>query len=161
MSASHRDESSDSLFLPSHDPHYDNEQASRRRRMQARTERERSREVSRGLHYPGDGLDFRRPMMSSVARERSVSLAAAPAPVIDLTDEAEGGSEGFSGRRGDVHLRGASEAAPSDGPSRAGGSQRLPRFGRNVIDVDETNTDLPPPPNSSPQFGHTTTARDG
>lgn len=141
--SSHRDDSPDSLFLPAnhqHDTHYDNERAARRRRIMAQPERRGERLGS--VHYPIDGLDFRRPVMSAGARERSMSVAgpavAAP-PVIDLTEENEGESEGTLGARGGEEMTGASEANMVGEPSRATGNQRLPRFGRDVIDVEEAN----------------------
>lgn len=149
MAASHRDDSPDSLFLPpDRDPHYNNEHSTRRRRMQAPPERQRER-VS---HFPGDGLDLRRPVMSN-AREQSeddraeddyVNEAdvgvAAPAPVIDLTDEIEDGNEGM-GWRGEAQRTGQGEVNMPAGSAHATGRQRLPRFGREVIDVEVHNQD--------------------
>lgn len=147
MSASHRDDSPDSLFLPStRDPHYDNEQASRRRRVETERERTWARH-----HYLGDGLDFRRPVMSTGEGQGASSdadvgsggaVVAAP-PVIDLTDENEDGGQGMTGGAGDGAVTGASEGPASDGPSRAGVNQRLPRFGRDVIDVEDTEPRQP------------------
>ena len=120
-----RGDSPDSLFVE--DDHYASEHSSRRRRL--------ALSPLNRIHYPGDGLDFRRPVMST-------SAAAAPArdhtsrmntnegrsnaPVIDLTDEdgTGGRSQGAASTASDMATAGSSRAS------------RLPRFGANVIDIE-------------------------
>lgn len=125
MSASHRESSSD----PPRDTHYDSEHSSRRRRL-------RTDLPHLPIHYPGDGLDFRRPVMTtSVPHQRfeheSRTSTRSRAAVIDLTDEDAVNERSES-----------SEAPPRDfnlprGYPRAH-AQRLPRFGRDVIEVDSS-----------------------
>ncbi|KAK5122137.1 hypothetical protein LTR85_004383 [Meristemomyces frigidus] len=65
-----------------------------------------------GHRYAGDGLDFRRPVMS-------ISNVTSAAPVIDLTDDDNSQNTG-------------AEGTATAGSSRA---RRLPRFGRDLIEV--------------------------
>lgn len=100
---------SPSLFVSprSDDDHYNNEHAAYRRRLHLPTPTR--------THFPGDGLDFRRPMPSN----------ANPNPtVIDLTDEDDSEQSQASEVR---------RTTTGEGSSRA---SRLPRFGRDVIDLD-------------------------
>lgn len=73
---------------------------------------------------------------------------AVPAEVIDLTDEHEDGSERVLGSSDDVEVTGASDGARDQGPSRGGGGgQRLPRFVRDVLDLedyDQHNSNVQP-----------------
>ncbi|KAK3700770.1 hypothetical protein LTR37_015742 [Vermiconidia calcicola] len=159
MSATGRDDSSESLFLP-HDDHYTNEQSSRRRRLHDPSQHHR-------VHYPGDGLDFRRPVMSSSAfpRDTNGNERRSNAPVIDLT--AEDATQESRGSERHNTSRAAADAGTA-GSSRA---QRLPRFGRALIEIESSGDEreehdtsnlpgasylaLPPlPPRTRPQYSH-------
>ena len=124
MNASHRDDTPDP-FSGLLDEHYDNEQSSRRRRV---NESPQSLRLP-PFHYPGDGLDFRRPVMSasSTARESTPNGRSNPV-VIDLTDE--DGAQESQGSERPSRLAARSDRAVT-GSSRA---QRLPRWGRDLID---------------------------
>ena len=121
-----RDNSPDTLFV-TQDDHYNNEHAAQRQRLSS------SRIVLPPLRYPGDGLDYRRPVMSgsgSGSGSGSNTNSTGPAQntgvgVIDLTSDDETQSSSNFPRRTP-----AGEAA--DGASRA---QRGPRFGRAIIDL--------------------------
>ncbi|KAJ9252266.1 hypothetical protein DTO207G8_4881 [Paecilomyces variotii] len=79
------------------------------------------------MRYPGDGLDYRRPVMSS------------PQPtedVIDLTNEPDSPP---------------SRRPRHQGPARPGGSSRPPRFGRNIMaDVVDLEEETEPSPQGDP-----------
>ncbi|EMC98385.1 hypothetical protein BAUCODRAFT_138136 [Baudoinia panamericana UAMH 10762] len=112
MNAHNRSGSPDSLFIPS-DDHYTNEHAARRPRL-ALPPMRTTPPPGLGLRrFPGDGYDFRRPVMSTVT---------SAAPVIDLTDE-------------DIAV--GSEMEDARAPAAAAESShasRLPRFGgRNIF----------------------------
>lgn len=97
---------------PVYDPHYDNEHRIRRARLRLPPLDPRNR-------FPGDGFDFRRPVMAPVGADRIGDISAADSPMetIDLTREAE-------------------PEAPQPAPgSRA---QRLPRYGRDIIDISSS-----------------------
>ncbi|KAI7164510.1 hypothetical protein KC349_g598 [Hortaea werneckii] len=131
----HRDhdpEDSDSLFIPQ-DPHYDNEQSSSRRRL--------ALPPIRPQHYPGDGLDFRRPVMSGSGGGPVGGSGDAPggsdrppaAVTIDLTDDDNTRNLGTSQDAIGSYGSGA-------GPSEGAGSSRArrpPRFGRDIIQVED------------------------
>ena len=120
MSASHQDETPDD--------HYDNEHTPRRRRFHEHSQRR--------IHYPGDGLDFRRPVMSASAagREGSVNEGVGAAPVIDLTDE-DGTEESQESERHATSSAGADVAAATTAAAGSSRAQRLPRYGRDIIDI--------------------------
>ncbi|GAB1743119.1 hypothetical protein NU219Hw_g8975t1 [Hortaea werneckii] len=130
----HRDhdtEDSDSLFIPQ-DPHYDNEQSSSRRRL--------ALPPMRPQHYPGDGLDFRRPVMSGSGGGFGDGGAApggserpSAAVTIDLTDDDTTQSMGTSQDAAGGYESGAGPAEGA-GSSRA---RRPPRFGRDIIEVQD------------------------
>lgn len=115
MADSHRahddDDSSSSLFIPQ-DDHYSNEQSSRRRRLVLPPRASANR-------FAGDGFDYRRPVMGNVT---------SAAPVIDLTDEDNTQETDSQSTTGDA------AATATAGGARA---RRLPRFGRDVMDVDD------------------------
>lgn len=115
MADDHRSTSPDSLFV-SEDEHYNShENPPRRIRLPPLALPPR-----RLPHFPGDGLDFRRPVMSgSNGEARTQTPDAASTPVIDLTDD------------NDVLPAPADEASTTT--TRI---QRPPRFGRNVIDLE-------------------------
>ncbi|KAI7345163.1 hypothetical protein KC354_g14866 [Hortaea werneckii] len=129
----HRDhdpgEDSDSLFIPQ-DPHYDNGQSSSRRRL--------ALPPMRPQHYPGDGLDFRRPVMSGsggggVDAAPAGSERPSAAVTIDLTDDDNTQDVGTSQEAAGDYGSGA-------GPSEGAGSSRArrpPRFGRDIIEVED------------------------
>ena len=121
MSASHRDDTPNP-FPGLLDERYDSEQSSRRRRFNESSRLPR-------LHYPGDGLDFRRPVMSasSTAREPNTNGRSNPV-VIDLTDE-DGTQESQGSER--ASTSGMRNGRAATGSSRA---QRLPRWGRDLVD---------------------------
>jgi hypothetical protein len=122
MAASHRDDTPVTEHAIQ-DEHYRNEQSSRRRRFNSPPRIPR-------FHYPGDGLDFRRPVMSTSVNERepSVDERSERPVVIDLTDETGGDT---SQDRLSIPLRGASRSERANaGSSRA---QRLPRWDRTLI----------------------------
>ena len=127
MSAAHRDGSPHTSPFSPHDDHYSNEHSSRRRRTHDTPAYGR-------VHYPGDGYDFRRPVMSAAAgaRDASVNGRRNDAPVIDLTDE-DGAEESQGSER---HT--ASTVSTDPGPAGSSRAQRLPRFGRPVIDVESS-----------------------
>ncbi|GME26745.1 ring finger domain-containing protein [Neofusicoccum parvum] len=86
-----------------------------------------------GLHlpplrnrFPGDGLDFRRPAMST----SQASSNARAADVIDLTSEDEPSAAGTS-------------ATPIAQPMQSARASRPPRFAREIIDLSD---DTPPHP---------------
>ena len=112
------------------DEHHDNEHAARRRRLQRELPHTR-------VHYPGDGLDFRRPVMSASAASpdsEDVNVGSSNPQVIDLTDE-DGTQDSLSG---DSTATAPSTAAATAGSSR---TQRGPRFSHNVIDIESSGED--------------------
>ncbi|KAK3068880.1 hypothetical protein LTR53_013221 [Teratosphaeriaceae sp. CCFEE 6253] len=114
MNDSHSDPAAPSSNTYPHDDHYDNEHTARRSRLALPPMRSIA-----PVRYHGDGLDYRRPVVSSVT--------SAAAPVIDLTTD----SDTLHEERRDT----GAEAAPAmAGSSRAG---RLPRFGgrSDIIDL--------------------------
>lgn len=126
MSTSRRDDTPDP-FSSLLDEHYDNEQSSRRRRLNESSRLPRS-------HYPGDGLDFRRPVMSTSSNARAPSTNARSNPVvIDLTDE-DGARESQGSERSNA-LSARNDRAPA-ASSRA---HRLPRWGRDLIDFESSD----------------------
>lgn len=131
MAASHRDETPDSQSSL-RDEHYNNEQSSRRRRLN-------SLPRPRMPHYPGDGLDFRRPVMSSSVNERERESEGRSEPVvIDLTDEDATQTSQRSDRL-NIPLRGSSRGErAAAGSSRA---QRFPRWGHALIDSNSDSSD--------------------
>lgn len=115
MSATSRSSNTDtstsaSLFVQQ-DDHYDNEHIVSRRRLTSPPQHEPAR-------YPGDGLDFRRPVMSRP-----------PDTFIDLT--ADDNNE-ESARRTQESSRASSRVAAEVQPARA---QRLPRYERDIISI--------------------------
>ncbi|KAI5367824.1 Putative E3 ubiquitin-protein ligase complex, subunit SLX5/Rfp1 [Septoria linicola] len=128
MNAGQRSTSPDTLFV-AQDDHYDNEHASRRPRGASRLAL-----PPPPLHFPGDGLDYRRPVMSrdgSGSNSSSTRRPGAAAGVIDLTEEEDSHENGG-------HMTSASEHTGTAGASRA---QRGPRFGRNIIDLESEAED--------------------
>nr|POE74318.1 putative very-long-chain (3r)-3-hydroxyacyl-coa dehydratase [Quercus suber] len=91
-----------------------------------RLDSDRNREaVPTHTHYPGDGLDFRRPTMSIDEAHTQRSQ------VVDLTVD-----EDYNARSGVHDVIESSANRPL-----ASRRQGLPRFGRNIIDVEEEPTD--------------------
>lgn len=134
MSAAHERSTSPYDLIMPRDPDYDNERPQRRRRLVSPLEEEDIR-PHRAVHYPGDGLDFRRPIMSGSAAASRLRDAHginvggnSQATAIDLTDD--DGME--NSRAGERSQPGPAGAASS---SRA---QRLPRFGRNLLELDSS-----------------------
>lgn len=102
---------------PVYDPHYHNEHRARRARLRLPPLDPRNR-------FPGDGFDFRRPVMAPIEADRLENAQRnSHTETIDLTRDAE------------------PETVRSPSFSRA---QRLPRYGRDIIDIsssdDEGNT---------------------
>lgn len=121
MSAAYEDDSN-ALHLP-HDDHYHNEHGSRRRRLDTPPERRRV----------GDGLDYRRPVVSAAAASTEPSAHSrlmSAAEVIDLTDD--GQTPPYTN---DEPSQGSADATPVPTPARA---RRLPRFGRDVMMIDRS-----------------------
>lgn len=123
MADDSRESSPDSLFVPQND-HYTNDHATRRSRT-AGTLALPPRTATRP-RFAGDGLDFRRPIMSNDGG--TVEGAASRGhEVIDLTDESQ------------------EDAAPEPNQQAATASssraQRPPRFGRNIIDIESEEED--------------------
>lgn len=124
MAEGHRSSSPDSLFVPQ-DDHYDNDHASYRRRLTPSLAL-----PPRLPHYPGDGFDFRRPVMSSSTRQNTPGQNAA---VVDLTTE-EDSTEAESQETG---------PQPTSAPTAfaTATASRGPRFGREVIDLESEGED--------------------
>ncbi|EME86359.1 uncharacterized protein MYCFIDRAFT_202487, partial [Pseudocercospora fijiensis CIRAD86] len=119
-----RNASPDSLFVSEHDEHYTHpEHASQRRRLSPPR-----LALPTGRHYPGDGYDLRRPVMSSASMSQN-TRDPDNTVVIDLTDEAE-----------PPQAPQPSLSQPAQGEGGAGSfsarATRGPRFGRNIIDVE-------------------------
>lgn len=73
------------------------------------------------------------------------SIMSAMPAVIDLTEDYDNdvGSESSMGWRGDGELGGASDVATVGSSSHTGGAgQRLPRFGRDLVDAGEQDDDF-------------------
>lgn len=77
------------------------------------------------MRYPGDGLDFRRPVVSS---SQSSSRTGNTQDVIDLTDEPDPAPSRTTEQN---------EGGPSLSPRQT----RLPRFGREIMDVVDLAND--------------------
>lgn len=115
MAETRRSSSPDSLFV-SPDHHYNNTHAARRHTPLALPPTAR--------HYPGDGLDFRRPTTTAAGMGGSTA-------VIDLTLEDDSRSVRVAPEASPLSTAGT----PEPGPSRT--RQRLPNFNhRNIIDVE-------------------------
>ncbi|CAK1361231.1 hypothetical protein CB0940_03376 [Cercospora beticola] len=140
MASSHRSSSPDSLFV-TQDDHYNNEHAAQRPRLSNRLALPRL-----PPRYPGDGLDFRRPMTSSnVGGSNGNGGRSNDTGVIDLT--AEDDMQETTRRSGSIF------GEPSGGASRA---QRGPRFGRNIIDLEsESEAEERPRHSSHAAASHT------
>lgn len=121
-----RSSSPDSLFVAPPDDHYHAEHAPQRRRLSPQP----SRLALPPVRQPGDGYDYRRPVMSSAITSQNTQEHDHNSLVIDLTDEAgtEPAAAPYLQPLGDS--QGTSSAAATT--SRA---TRGPRFGRNIIDV--------------------------
>ncbi|KXT12566.1 hypothetical protein AC579_2092 [Pseudocercospora musae] len=120
-----RNASPDTLFVSDHDAHYTHpEHAPQRRRLSPPT-----LALPPRRHYPGDGYDFRTPVMSSASTSHNTQEPDYDTLVIDLTDEAEPAPASH-----------ASHSQPAQGEGSAGPfsarATRGPRFGRNIIDVE-------------------------
>ena len=145
MAASHR-EDAPVPDLELRDEHYGNEQSSRRRRLNTPPRVPH-------LHYPGDGFDFRRPIMSTSVNEQEASVdgRSGRTVVIDLTEE-NGAETSQHPDRLSVPLREASRSERAHaGSSRA---QRLPRWDRALINSPssgEEEADNTTPPRSTPR----------
>ncbi|KAK4505665.1 hypothetical protein PRZ48_003630 [Zasmidium cellare] len=117
MSNANRSPSPDSLFV-SEDDHYNNGHTSRRAQP---TRLALPRTAPR---FAGDGLDFRSPVMSEGGGPNT-GASRNTAMVIDLTEEDESPDM-------------AAHAPPAPAPAATASSsraQRLPRYGRNIIDM--------------------------
>ncbi|KAK2748123.1 hypothetical protein FQN57_001247 [Myotisia sp. PD_48] len=92
--------------------------------------------------YPGDGFDFRRPVMStSMPTPPTTSISSQEEDVIDLTHESDHASS--------LNIPAAGSPGDSSRPNRA---TRGPRFGRNIMaDVVDLEVESPP---SDPQQQH-------
>lgn len=141
MSASHGIDAAESSAP--RDEHYTNEHSSRRRRLRTDTPEPSFQRI----RYPGDGLDYRRPVLSSAgngtrdgsqvngrhegaAGEGNVRTHAT---VIDLTDDDFTEESQTSERPAPAPVRPA--------PAASSRAQRLPRFDRNIIDVEGVDDD--------------------
>ena len=125
------------------DDHYDNfEHTPQRRRLRSPTVDPFMPVPGR---YAGDGLDYRRPVMTTAqsmgwqadqdrdvrqAAGRDLQEPASATETIDLTGEGDAAEA-------------ATSHADNAGSSRA---QRLPRFERNIIDIDSSDNEDQPPP---------------
>ncbi|KAK3680111.1 hypothetical protein LTR78_000488 [Recurvomyces mirabilis] len=119
------DPSSSSLFIPE-DEHYENEHARHRPRLALPDIR------NSPARFAGDGLDYRRPLMSGVT-------SAARAPVIDLTDD-DLMQESESSQGSNVLGPGPSRSIATATAQDAG---RLPRFGRrDIISLDDSMNEV-------------------
>lgn len=118
MANSPRSPPPDSLFVSEDDDHYHREQPPQRRQFNGLAF------PARAPRFAGDGLDYRRPVMSAGGGS-SAGASRNPATVIDLTEEDE-----VHGT--DSHAASETMTAGTTGSSRA---QRLPRYGRNIIDM--------------------------
>lgn len=136
-----RTSSPDSLFVsPEPDPHYNNTHPAQRPTNLALPSRD-----PRRWHYPGDGLDFRRPVTTAAGMGGGSN-------VIDLTleDDSHDAEE-------DVAEETPAAGINEPGPSRA--QQRLPNFPtRNIIDVESDregeDEEAPQTTGASPQHHH-------
>ncbi|KAM0722562.1 hypothetical protein Q7P37_002003 [Cladosporium fusiforme] len=157
MSASHRSDAQPSLFdhhssRAPPDEHYSNyEHPTQRRRIEPPN--------TLRTHFPGDGLDFRRPVMSAAGRTGSSGPAAnyGREEPIDLTDETLDqtvGNTRLPHTTAGLHTTSDAGGAESGMSSRP---QRLPRFERDIIDLadsedeEHTQPQLPPDHNT---FGY-------
>ncbi|EFR04672.1 hypothetical protein MGYG_07678 [Nannizzia gypsea CBS 118893] len=86
------------------------------------------------VRYPGDGFDFRRPVMSTGVPARPHSLQLPPQEdVIDLTQDS------------DPVIRPALTPGDQEEPVLLNRASRGPRFGRNImVDVVDLEADSPP-----------------
>lgn len=129
MANDSRSRSPDSLFVS------ENESEDHERRVQPR---HTNNYLALPRRHIGDGLDFRRPVMSGGGGMRETgNMNGNNQMVIDLTDEDDT-------QRSAAHAIPAHETEPVATSSRA---QRPPRFGRNIIDLDseeEGHTDHQP-----------------
>lgn len=136
------DDDGDSLFIPQLPPSHREQSATRQRLAlpPMRTQR-----------FAGDGYDYRRPVMSGTGGGR------APAAVIDLTED-DGMQETHSlgtrvnGGAGRGNDGGAGDTAVA-GSSRA---RRPPRFGRDIIDLDNEPEEPGPQPQPAADWDSTT-----
>jgi hypothetical protein len=102
-----------------HDDHYHNHEHQPQRR---RTEQPTYPRLAH--HFPGDGFDYRRPIMS----------APSTADTIDLT----GDRHEHTAPQHHLALPGASDAAAGTS-TNASRAQRPPRFSRNIIDLADSD----------------------
>lgn len=118
MANTTRSPSPNSLFVPE-DDHYNNGHSSRR------APPSRLALPQRSQRFAGDGYDFRSPVMSGGRAGSNTGSSRVPAMVIDLTEE------------DDTQDTSASAPAEPTSTNTAGNSraQRLPRYGRNIIDM--------------------------
>lgn len=154
MSETFRSSAQPSLFdypRPSQAPpdeHYSNhEHPTSRRRVDSPT--------AYMSHYPGDGFDFRRPVMSASDRDGSsrFGMSYGPEEPIDLTDER------LAQNLPDTHLAtGQHTESDAEAPGPSTHAQRLPRFHRDIIDLadseDEEQTQAQEQPQDPRIFGY-------
>lgn len=118
MANTTRSPSPNSLFVPE-DDHYNNGHSSHR------APSSRLALPQRAPRFTGDGYDFRSPVMSAVGGDSNTGSSRVPATVIDLTEEDETQDT-------NAHAGPEPTSTATTGHSRA---QRLPRYGRNIIDM--------------------------
>ncbi|KAF2161323.1 hypothetical protein M409DRAFT_28360 [Zasmidium cellare ATCC 36951] len=151
MANTNRSTSPDPLFVPE-DAHYNNGHPSQR------AQPNRPALPPRAPRFAGDGYDFRSPVMSEGGGSNTAT-GRNPAMVIDLTEEDDS-------QDANAPAPSESAATATAGSSRA---QRLPRYGRNIIDMtsdaEEEHTAatssrpnitdfLPPPGHRNPRDHH-------
>ncbi|KAL1589942.1 hypothetical protein WHR41_01122 [Cladosporium halotolerans] len=100
-------------------------------------------------HFPGDGYDFRRPVMPASSTEGTSGRAMQNNPdTIDLTDGGHDRSMRYS------HLalpRPPSDMAGAEPLGSSSRAQRLPRFERNIIDLADSDDEAQPQQQQPPQ----------